>query len=198
MVEEILVIAVRRRGALDVAAAGAQKAAPCLDLPRPFLRHFGEHGKARASVFATLGVMSGGSQHSVRPALGALHIDPMERSQCHTELIGMATHFVQRDKTIVTIEGGVLEPLRHDGATVLLHPHREADHRLPAEPAARPGHQVGGQEPVQKIEDAGIEIRLVAPRLGYCPINVSPVRFRRLGSPVDISAVYRKAGDKFL
>jgi hypothetical protein len=46
----------------------------------------------------------------------------------------------------------------------LLYPHRKPGHRLPAEAAARMSNQVGGQKPVQKVEDARIQISLIPSR----------------------------------
>src|SRR5262249_35427113 len=139
--------------------------------------------------------MSGSAQHSVRPALSALDIGPVERCQCHTEMIGMAAHLVQRDKAVVAVKGSVLEALGHYRSAVLLHPHREADYRLPAEAATRLGNQVRRQKPVQEIEDARVNFWLAATSVCHRPIYIPPIRFGGLGTAVDIGAVDRKTGD---
>ena len=56
----------------------------------------------------------------------------------------------------------------------------EAQHRLPAEAATRPSHQVRRQQTVQEVEDAGVEAGFVAPRLGYRPVKVAAVEVEAL------------------
>ena len=58
--------------------------------------------------------------------------------------------------------------------------------------------QIGCQEPVQEVEYAWINIGLVAPSQGYCPIYVAAVCGSRLCSTIDIRSIYREAGDDLL
>ena len=124
LVEHVLVIGVRRRGAFNVAAPGAQDAAPDLHVFRPVLRQLGQHRKARPRILAALGVVGRGGKHGVRPAIAALAVGLMESGEREPELFGVAAHLVERDKAVVAVEGCVLEPLRHYRAAILLQLHR--------------------------------------------------------------------------
>ena len=94
----------------------------------------------------------------------------------------MAADLVQRDKAVVAVKGRVFEALRHDRAAVLLQLHRTAQRRFAAETAARLGDQIAGQQLVDKIEDAGIDACLVAPRLRDRPVEIAPVKIARAAS----------------
>src|SRR5260370_108426 len=110
----------------------------------------------------------------------------------------MPADLIQCDKAVVAIKSRVLEPLRHHRAAILVHGHRKADDGLPTEAAARLGHEVCREEPVQKLKDARIQICPVGPRVRQRPVDIAPVRFARLGSTVYVSAVHRKARNNLL
>ena len=195
LVEHVLVIAVGRRGALDVAARGAQDAAPDLHLFRPVLRQLGQHREARPRILAALGVVGRGAEHGVRPALGALAVGLVESGEREAELFGIAAHLVERDEAVVAVEGGVLEPLRHHRAAVLLQLHGQAQHGMAAEAAARLRHQLAGEAPGQEVEDARIDFGLVAARACDRPVEIALVVRCALAGRVHIGAIDREAGD---
>ena len=43
-------------------------------------------------------------------------------------------------------------------------------------PLPRLGDEIAGQQPMKKIEDAGIDGEIMAARLGHSPIDSAPVR----------------------
>ena len=116
LVEHVFVVAVGRGRALDVAASRSQDAGPGLDLPAPFLRHFGENGEPRPIVFAALGVVRRGRQHGVRPVLGARGVRLVKEGRGEAKPLRRAADFVERDEPIVAIESGVLDPFGHHRA----------------------------------------------------------------------------------
>ena len=59
-------------------------------------------------------------------------------------------------------------------------------------------YQIGCQKPVQEVEYARVNIGLVAPSQGYCPINVAAVCGTRLCNTIDIRSIHREAGDDLL
>jgi hypothetical protein len=55
----------------------------------------------------------------------------VELGEINPELLWLAAHLIERDETIVCIEGGVFDPLCHDRAATLLKLHHEPDMRGP-------------------------------------------------------------------
>ena len=51
----------------------------------------------------------------------------MEGGRAHREMVRFAAHLVERDQTIVAVERGVLERLRHDRPGQLLEVHGGGD-----------------------------------------------------------------------
>ena len=115
--------------------------------------------------------------------LGPRAVGPVEGGDADAEMVGMAADLVQRNQAVVAVEGGVLEALGHHRTAILLHLHGEAHDRLAAVAAAGLGDQVGDQQRVQEVEDAGIDVGLVAPRLGDRPVDVAPVGLGRRPVP---------------
>lgn len=77
------------------------------------------------SVLSALGVMRGGCAHAMRPQLAPNEVAAVERIHRHAEPLRATAHFVQGCQRIITIEGGILNALRHHGRGQLLEVHGE-------------------------------------------------------------------------
>ena len=86
--------------------------------------------------------MGGQACHRLR--LGRLPpgLESVELCRRDAELVGVATDLVQRDEPGVAVEGGVLDPLGHGGATQLLQPTGQLVGRV-VQPRAQRGQRVG-------------------------------------------------------
>ena len=198
LVEQILVVAIRRRVILDLAASGTDQAAPALHLARPFLRHVCEHGEARTCVLSALGVVGGGCQHRARPMLRTLCIGLVEGAGGNAEPLGFAADLVEGDEPVVAIEGGILQTFGHHRTAVLLQLHRETKHAGAVEAALRFRGQAAGQQVMQEVEYRGVDDRVMPARLGESPGEGAPVCAVLVGVELDIGAIDRKAGDDLL
>jgi hypothetical protein len=67
----------------------------------------------------------------MRPVVDSCLIQGVELGEIDPELLWLAAHLIERDETIVCIEGGVFDPLCHDRAATLLKLHHEPDMRSP-------------------------------------------------------------------
>ena len=107
------------------------------------------------------------------------------------------THLIERDESLITIKGCVLEPLCHDGPAVLLQPHHTVQRSLAAETASRLPHGATEQS-LEKIEHARIAFHVASARMRECPLNVTPIGVADGAFGINVSAVHRTAGDQFL
>lgn len=119
----------------------------------------------------------------------------MERSQGQADPVGGAADLVECEKPVEAVERGILEPLRHDRAAVLLQFLGEAHDGIAAVAAARPGDQLGRGKGVQEIEDARIDVGFVSARLAYGPVEIAAIGVGGRGRAVYIGAINREAGN---
>src|SRR5580692_7634531 len=109
--------------------------------------------------------MGGGAQHGMRKALRAPLIGMVKRRNAHLRLGRMAPDLVEREHSIVLVESGVLQALRHHRSCVLLDSRGPADHRSAAESAFGFGNEVACQQSVEKVEYARIDRAVLPSRL---------------------------------
>ena len=194
LIKQILLVPVRRRRRLDVAAARAQYPAPDVRLLSPLVRQLRQHRQPRPRIFAALGVVRGGGQHGIRPPLRPLRIRFVEARQRAPELRRIAAHLIQRHKPVVAIERRILQTLRHHGTAVLLQLHRASQHRVPAEAAAGARHQISREQPAHKIEGAAVHFGHIRARQLHRPVQIAPVFFRGPPFRIHVNPIDRKAG----
>ena len=120
---------------------------PAADGSRPLLRQLGEHDQPGAGVLAALGVVGGGGQHGVRPALQPLHVQRVQLLRRDTVRVRLAADFVEGQQAREAVEGGVLQRLRHHRPGELLEAVEPALASLVGlllEEGAQPGQGSGG------------------------------------------------------
>ena len=103
----------------------------------PLARHLGEHRDPRSDVLAALGVVGGGGEQAVRPALQALGVQAVERRHRDAERLRLAADLVERDQPVVDVERRVLHGLGRDRAGRLLDLLHELELKLLALPGLR-------------------------------------------------------------
>ncbi len=109
------------------------------------------------------------------------------------ELVGIAADLVQRDEAVVAVEGGVLEPLGHHRAAVLLQLHRPAQHRLRGRSrcaASRPDRRSAARSESRTRSD---RCRSRCGVLRQRPVEIAPIDRVRRVHRVHIGAIDRES-----
>src|SRR5262249_48083406 len=195
LVEQVFLVRIRHVAAVsEQTLAGAIGAAPTKYLRAPRLWHLGKNIQAGAYVFTSLRVVSGGSQHGIRPELRPFLILIMEFAHGDAKLFGRSPDLVHGDKPVVVVAGRVLKPLGHHRAGQLLELQREVEFlaiRLRVF-AFTPLQQ---QDIAQKIKTGRGLIRVAAFGAHDSFIDSCAVAIRDLSALVDVGAINREAGD---
>ena len=126
LVQEILVVAVRRDATVHLTLEAAADHPPAADVRGPCRGHLREHADAGAHVLATLGVVGGRADERVGPPLQSPRVFLMKGGHGFAVAGGLATHLVERHEPVVDVERRVLHALGGDGARRLLETHRES------------------------------------------------------------------------
>ena len=198
LVEHVFVVAIRRRAAFDIAAAGAQDPAPGRDLPAHSSGISERTASLRPRVLAALGVMRRAGQHRVRPVRGALGVGLVKGAPAAMpNRSGAPPTSFSATNRLIAIEGRVLDALGHHRPGVLLQPHGEAQRRCAAQApcaAQPPRRSPSARSRGSRTRTAWRSGSIRRARVDR-PVEVAPVGFGRAFPEVDIGAVDREVGD---
>jgi hypothetical protein len=166
LVDQVLVVPIRRREAADPPLVAGVEAAPAAERGRELARDLRQDVDPRPDVLAAFGVVGRAAEHRVRPALGAGGVLAVELVDRQPEVVRLAADFVERGQSVVDVEGGVLDPLGHDRAGRLL----ELHHELALAGAVFPlvsDRVAEEQEVADEVEDRGLGTRVAPLGLGH-------------------------------
>ncbi len=139
--------------------------------------------------------MRGGGQQIVWPACGARACGGVKGGHGNAEAARLAADIVQGGQPVVAIEGRVLDALGHHRRGELLKLHGEGLYPFAERGAAATG-DVGGQDCLQEVMDAGIGGRTAFLGDGHGPGNMAAVVDGKL-TVGDIAAIDRETGHHF-
>ncbi len=173
LVDHVLIDTLGGERALDHPLQLAIHPAPAIDRRPPFGRDFAEHRDPGAHVLTSLGVMRRGVDHRAGPVSLPGPVLPVELLDARAEFARVTANFVEGGQAVEPVEGGVLEPLRHDRAGELLELHRKATAAVLA--IDRIFRILTEKHALHEVEDGDVHVGLAPFRELHCLLDIATI-----------------------
>src|ERR1051326_960093 len=194
LVEQILLVCVRRFQVIDRFFPAAICQAPAVQRAAPELWDFGNGKHSRTNIFTAFCVVCGGSEQARRPVALSMQVQLVKCLYARSKLLRLSAPLVQRCQPVVNVKHSVLERFGHDRPCGLLEFQDEMRVRG-AFGSIQLCRDMKEQHVPQIIEDRLFHSRIAALGCDDCALNNLAIFFADRLTRHKISSVNREAGD---